>query len=58
MGWTTQNMSKYSSHNHTFPRTYGQRLSRADFEEQLSINSEFMLVALIVAILVSVWVMS
>ena len=57
MSWTQSNMSKYSESNHTFPRTYGSRLRRSDFEEQFTIGAEFLLVALIAAILISVWVL-
>ena len=58
MNWTQQNMGKYSESNHTFPRTYGSRLHRADFEDRFSLSTEFLLVALIAAILISVWVIS
>lgn len=58
MSWTQRNMSKYSSSNHTFPRTYGQRLSRKDFEDSVSLSTEFLLVVLCSAVLIAVVVMS
>ena len=58
MSWTQSNMSKYSSSNHTFPRTYGQRLSRKDFEDSVSLSTEFLLVVLCAAVLIAVVVMS
>ena len=58
MSWTQNNMSKYASSNHTFPRTYGQRLSRKDFEDSVSLSTEFMLIVLCAAVLIAVVVMS
>ena len=58
MSWTQSNMSKYSSSNHTFPRTYGQRLSRKDFEDSVSLSTEFLLTVLCAAVLIAVVVMS
>ena len=58
MSWTQRNMSKYSSSNHTFPRTYGQRLSRQDFEDSISLSTEFLLIVLCAAIMIAVVVMS
>ena len=58
MSWTQNNMSKYASSNHTFPRTYGQRLNRQDFEDSVSLSAEFLLIVLCAAILVAVVVLA
>ena len=58
MSWTQRNMSKYSSSNNIFPRTYGQRLSRKDFEDSVSLSAEFLLIVLCAAILVAVVVLA
>ena len=58
MSWTQNNMSKYASSNHTFPRTYGQRLNRQDFEDSVSMSTEFLLIVLCAAIMIAVAVMS